>query len=374
MSTNAQTPTVPSIPTEKGSVPVTEADDVLLAKFNSWYEALPQDDKRRAKYDAVAFAVRAELTERTKPEAEPAASEALATTDHDAEQAALEIARVSRPDAITERLAELQKNFHLVTPATHIDILPEGFGVSVSMVHVNAADCYNVGGKLGLGKVTLEQIWAAAGGTWDPVLTRRLDNGRDPRYCHYRAVGTVRNFDGTPRQVSGEVEIDARDGSDLINEITTKAKERESGSNYKGKRDGGASQILELRKFLLRHAESKAKNRAIAGMGVKRAYLQAELKKPFAVARLTFTGRTEDPELRRDFARMNAQAALGGSLALYGGSQAPRQLSAGAEGHEAPPVGGGFVDEELPFDAEDEPDTDPTNGDGNRDPAQGGPL
>src|SRR5690606_41429138 len=57
-------------------------------------------------------------------------------------------------------------------------------------------------------------------------------------------------------------------------------------------------------------------------MGVKRSYAPAELQNPFAVARLTWTGQTDDPELRREFARMHAERMLDGTAALYGASPA----------------------------------------------------
>jgi hypothetical protein len=218
---------------------------------------------------------------------------------------------------------------------------------------------YRVGNKVGLAKAPLEKIWGAAGGDWIPHLTGRIDNGKDPRYWRYRATGVIKNTDGTPRHLVGEVELDARDGSDLINEIITKAKAKESDRDYQGKRDEGASQILELRKFLGRHAESKAKNRAIASMGVKRSYHPAELDKPFAVVRLVFTGHSEDPVLREKLALLNAQAALHGSFALYGGAPPPMALPQGG-GYEPPPVGasGGVGADEIPDGDFEAPDSE----------------
>jgi hypothetical protein len=199
--------------------------------------------------------------------------------------------------------------------------------VQLSFVSVNAdekiGEVYPVGGgKLGLSAVTLSKIGAAASISWDPDKSGRLDDGSHPHYCHYRAVGRTRNFDGTVRVLTGEVEIDAREGSPQIDEIQQKAAAREADRTYNGKRDGGASQILELRKFLLRHAERKAKSRAIADLGMKRSYTKAELAKPFAVANLMFTGQTDDPELKRAFAHKIADSFLGASAALFGGAQA----------------------------------------------------
>jgi len=232
-------------------------------------------------------------------------------------------ASMNDPAAVTAKLTELAASYHLVSPASSVDGMPPGCGVQLSFVTVNhdekVGEVYAVGGgKLGLSAVTLSKIGAAAGISWDPDKSGRLDDGSNPHYCHYRAVGKTRNFDGTVRVLTGEVEIDAREGSPQIDEIQQKAAAREADRTYNGKRDGGASQILELRKFLLRHAERKAKSRAIADLGVKRSYTKAELAKPFAVANLMFTGQTDDPELKRAFAHKIADSFLGASAALYG--------------------------------------------------------
>lgn len=258
------------------------------------------------------------------------------------------------PQAVTARLAELSQSFHLVSPATAVDVLPPGFGVAISVVRIDPStekngpgDVVPIGGKLMLSANSLARVAASAGIDWDPTRSGRLDNGRDPHYCHFRAVGFVRNFDGSIRTLTGEVEVDAREGSPQIDEIRAKAEKRRV-EHPDWDNDGGASQILELRKFLLRHAERKAKNRAIVDMGVKRSYTPEEIKRPFAVARLMWTGQSDDPELRRTFAVMGAERMLSGTAALYGAPQAPALPTPAAHaaralppftGHAPPPVG-----------------------------------
>lgn len=336
---------------DKPKVAVSQADDRTL----QWYA----ENARKAD---IKSAVDAELARRANggkpaPRTEPAAPPKPAAPKENLTMS-LEKA-VHDPAAVTARLEELGRQFHIVAPATRVDALPPGCGIAISYVLVDtskdAKEVYDVGGRLGLSGDTLARIGAAAGVDWDPRQCGRLDDGSDPHYCHYRAVGFVRNFDGSVRTLTGEVEIDAREGSPQIEEIRTKAQKRESDPDYKGKKDGGASQILELRKFILRHAERKAKNRAIADMGVKRSYAPAELRKPFAVARLMWTGETEDPELKREFARMHAKAMIQGTAALYGSypeqleglARELRQLPAPAQsGHAPPPVGGAQYDDE----------------------------
>lgn len=282
------------------------------------------------------------------------------------------------PAIVSSRLREMASKFHLVTPVTSVDALPPGCGISISYVTVDpnpASDgpkeVYKVGDRLGLSMDTLKRIAAAAGVDWDPRQSGRLDDGTDPHYCHYRAVGFVRAFDGALRTLTGEVEMDLREGSPQVEEIRSKALSR----NPDG--DGGKSQILEVRKFILRHAESKAKNRAIADMGVKRSYAPKELEKAFAVARIVWTGETDDPDLKREFARMHGERMMDGAAALYG-RQPPalppvRQQQPAAEtrafqpaavpafrGHAPPPIGAAAGDDE-PWDTsgEEVPESDP---------------
>ncbi len=237
----------------------------------------------------------------------------------------------------TSALADASQRAHLVAPATVCATLPEGCEVSLSAVMVDVAtETYNLSGKRGLGKPALDRIAAAAGVSWDPVHSGRIDDGSDPRYCHYRAVGTVPEFDGRLRTICGEVEIDAREGSPQIEEIRFKAKTAKDDRGNPKPRDP-EPQIRELRKFLLRHAESKAKLRAIRSLGIRACYTEDELKKPFVIARLMFTGASEDPEARRYYRGRIADAMLGAAAKLYAPPTAP-SLPAPA-GHRPPAVG-----------------------------------
>jgi hypothetical protein len=344
---------------KKKGTPLDQADDndikYWLNRISTDLEANPE--KRFANNDrAWCSGARAELERRNSEDAHGQAKAKSAAIQRTAEkQGAPQALAISKamgdPAALTAHLGHLGESHHLVSPATTVDALPPGCGVAVSYVAVNAStakdgpgEVYPLGGgKVGLSGTTLAKIGACAGVDWDPSQSGRLDNGSDPHYAHFRAVGHVRNFDGSVRTLTGEVEIDARDGSPQIDEITTKAKA--------AGRDP-ASQILELRKFLLRHAESKAKNRAIASMGLKRSYVPAELDKPFAVCRLMWTGQTDDPELRRVFAEKTADAMIGGMASLYGkpapqpapaphALPAPQRFEGAAPqflGHAPPPV------------------------------------
>lgn len=236
-------------------------------------------------------------------------------------------------NAITSRLQEVAQHCHLVSPATSCAHIPEGFAVQMSAVQVTDDECYDPGGgKRALGKTAIQRIAAAAGLSWIPQMSGRLDDGRDPYFVHYRAVGRYRHFDGSEIVVQGEKIMDLRDGSPTAAYLKP-------------------GELSMQRRFILEHAETKARLRATRSMGLRTAYRSADLAKPFVVAKLAFTGQSDDPVLRRRFAEMGAAAALGATNALYGPS------TAAALPHvPTPPV------EETPLDEDPDERTDETTG------------
>lgn len=290
----------------------------------AWLTEAKAEIERRA-----AGGTRSVVAPAQQPRPQAPATTALAKTQAGTVSIAGSHARAAE---IAAALTEAEKQFHLVSPATQCGGLPEGCEVVISMVSVDgrigndgkplSADIYPVGmGKFGLSKAPLDRIAGAAGVDWDPVLTRRLDDARDPFYCAFQAVGYVRSFDGTRRTITGTKEMDLRDGSPQCEALASR------------KRDGSgdaSKQIREMRLHILGHAESKAKLRAVRSLGLQTSYKPEELSRPFAVARLMFTGRTADPELRREFARMNADAMISGTRALYGAPALPAPVPAPA--------------------------------------------
>lgn len=252
----------------------------------------------------------------------------------------------TNPGMIEEKLRVAAKEFHLVTPATSCGQLPEGCAVAFSPVLIDVEhETYAIPGSSGRGlaKVALDRISQAAGISWAPEMCARLDDGSDPHYCHYRVVGRVRHFDGTTVVIQGEKEMDVREGSPQIESLIAKSakkaqRENKALSDADARRIGrgkAENQIRELRLHILSHAETKARLRAIRSLGIRTSYEESELEHPFVVARIQFTGKSEDPELRRMFAEKTADAFLGATTALYAG--APRALPAQTQGHAPPP-------------------------------------
>lgn len=373
---------------EKGT-PLSEASDAAL---RWWVGKIDGDlaqnpDKSYADRDrALLAAMRSQMAARgldpNDVQTEHRAPTAAAPSQRPAQAAPRQSSALARASettlaamhdaaTINAKLEEFSSRCHLVTPATSCAAIPDGFSVAFSIIQVDPSkdvDAYGKaikggpgdvasvgGGKLSLSGNVLKKLGAAAGVTWIMEQTGRLDDGSDPNYCHFRAVGLVTNFDGSKRVVSGEVELDLRDGSPQIEAMRARAK------------DGAAidSQIRDTRLFLLRHAETKAKLRAIADMGIKRSYTAQELSKPFVVARLMWTGQSDDPELRRMYAEKMADAQMAGVMGLYGNAaalprrapapQRPQLTHAGQfSGHAPPPVGaltagGELGDDDIPY-------------------------
>lgn len=244
------------------------------------------------------------------------------------EQTALEILSPDRGIApsstansgqITDTLKRAMERGHLVSPSTTCPNLPIGCEVAFSAVLINSAgaDVYPVGGKLGLAKPALDKIAKAVGVSWDPIQSRRLDDGSDPYYASYRAVGFYRHFDGTMMQIMGEKQMDLHDESEWAKKMT-------------------AGELSMQRKFIAEHAETKARLRAIRSLGLQTSYTKDELAKPFIVAKLMLTGRVskeDDPtgELQKILTHNISQSMMGGSRLLYGERESPSGMPPVAE-------------------------------------------
>ncbi len=254
---------------------------------------------------------------------QPSAAMALAGTSHDAED-------------VTARLQAAVEKYNLVSPATSCGVLPEGCGIAISTVQLNpdprsSSDVYAIPGsdKLGLSKSALDRIGAALGVSWDARQSRRTDDGSDPLYCVFQAVGTYRCFDGSEIQIMGTKEMDLREGSPQLQGVSP-------------------AQANGIKKFLMPHAETKARLRAIRSLGIRTGYTREELQKPFVCARLMFTGHTDDPELRRAFALKRADAMLGGSRALFGEPEPLPPAPLPLPPTPPPPVGNRARDDDQP--------------------------
>lgn len=210
-----------------------------------------------------------------------------------------------------------EDEYNILAPTVHMDGgLPAGTRLVVTEVKINP-DASRTGpkevfplpgGALLVGKPGLDKIANAAGVSWDNE--ERKDPRNHPHYVEAFVAGTITDFDGSTRKITGSKTVDLRQdagggipGKDY-DEITTKNKSPDR-------------QLMEARKFIAEIAFSKAKNRAIASaLGIKRSYTADELKKPFIIPKLALD--TSDPAAR-ELAMANA---AGATAAMYGAKAA----------------------------------------------------
>jgi hypothetical protein len=282
----------------------------------------------------------------------------MSSENQRAEESSITLAKLNTsyrdPKVVNAILAEAAYRMHLVSPATAIGALPEGFSLALCTVYIDVEkETYPQWGKdedeeesprgrqnspanpterRSLKKEALDRISLAAGISWDHEHSRRMDDGKDPHFAHYRAVGYVTLFDGTRVALPpGEKIMDLREGSDAVEIIRKQAK-------FGRRRDKtGDSQIAELRQHIYSHAVTKARLRAVRSLGIRISYTRIELDEPFVIARLMATGETDDPELRRELTRMRMGAALGIMPNMWGPiQQSPKTLGRSPVKHDEP--------------------------------------
>ncbi len=232
---------------------------------------------------------------------------------------------------------------HLVSPVNVGFSIPMLHEVAIVAVKILEAEVYPTqGGKMGLTKSALDRIAIAAGVEWDPRESRRLDDGSDPLFVEYQAVGRFPTLDGSYRTITGTKIMDLRDGSAQMRTILA-AK-------------NGEKTLSQTRTFIGEHAESKAKNRAIrSGLGLRSGYTSDELNKPFIVARLIFSGHSDDPEVRKIVATEMVRQRFSAERQLYGVSRpvAPTSALPAAQsipaGYTPPPISTTAVDADDDF-------------------------
>lgn len=267
----------------KADVPITEVDDRTL----KWYAT----ECRNQKLAAIA---KREIARRAGGSA--ASAQRTQSSQAIARQPDAPIAiegNFRDPAKATAALRAAGEAYHLISPATMVGALPEGCAVALALVRIppNDPHLYRVGDKSALDRTHLAQIGNAVGASI--IQSQRTDDGSDPHYCAWTVRVRYRQFDGTWAYKQGSVEQDLREpfGAEYVDAVE---KAREKGRDP-------TKQLRELRRFITRHAESKALNRAYAAIGIRRAYTKEELDRPFCVARVVFTGQSDDPEARAQF-------------------------------------------------------------------------
>lgn len=225
---------------------------------------------------------------------------------------------------INAKLREWKERFHVLSPFTQLGgEFGPGIVLTVSSIKLdptvneygNGTDTYfskafmkapegqnAPSAQRAPSKVGLLKIAQNAGIRWTPAACVRTDDGSAQHYWSFAVAGEYLTPDGIWLQLTGNAEVDLRDGS---------AQMLAMGNNPK--------QLAMARQFGLANAESKAKNRAIRSLGMATTYTVDELnRKPFLMLRATFHPAADDEVGRRVFATV----AMGASHMLYGQNSA----------------------------------------------------
>ncbi len=220
----------------------------------------------------------------------------------------------TKPDAIREKLRLAEAHGVLLTAPTVI-APPVGCAVAFTVLSFDAAtDCYRTDkDELNLNASALMRVAGAMRISWDGARSHRIDVRREARLASYQAVGFYRGLDGSHVWITGECELDLRDGSDQVESMKERARSAES----------FVEELREMRHFISRQVETKAKARAIRQAAGVRAYTLEELRRPFVVPSLVFTGHSDDPEVRKALAIAIGKSMLSSQSALYGGAVMP---------------------------------------------------
>jgi hypothetical protein len=241
---------------------------------------------------------------------------------------------ITDPQMLRRQLEALMDQFNIIAPPVQvIGGFAAGYTMVASVVKINAEinddgqgpETYLDRGFMkshqrALNRVGLARIATAAGVKWTPTCGRRDDETK-PNYWAFAAEGLIDTPDGQYSVLTGNVEVDLRDGSAQIGGWTPQAwaalvkeNERRRGDDQVKSIAGWTDRrVMQARQRGLALAETKAKNRAIRSIGVQQVYTVKELEKPFIIFRAMYQPDMSDPVIRQ----MVAARALHGRSMLY---------------------------------------------------------
>ncbi len=179
---------------------------------------------------------------------------------------------------------------HLLAPSTQMAALLPGCALLITAFRADPRhDLFpddDQEGALIPGKSLLDRIARDLGISW--IGTQRTDNGRDAYVRSYHAIGALRQFDATERQVEGNAGLDLGQSSPLVQRLRAK--------NVRGTR--GDFDVERRREFIDSTCDTQARLKACRQLGIQATYTMKDLERPFFAARIQFTAKTEDPAMK----------------------------------------------------------------------------
>lgn len=197
---------------------------------------------------------------------------------------------------------------------------------------VVSTDVYpQAGGMVSLRRNAYDKLAAAAGIQWAYHAFGRKDDGRNPRYCHYEAVGLIKEMNGAWRTVVADkaIDMDVME-AELRNNYQAKAESYRTAPDSDIPKDfrhvtspAAANawveekvrlDALQIQKHIVARAQTGAMSRVVEkALSLRKSYRPDELQKPFVFAALVFTPNPDHPQDRQFMLEQGA----GATAALY---------------------------------------------------------
>jgi hypothetical protein len=249
-------------------------------------------------------------------------------------------------------LEEIEKDYNIVG-AVALGEVPLGHSVVLTVVRIGTKEWHKQENGYGLAGSALSRIADAAGVS----TTASVQTAYDPRgMCRFVVSVARQELSGGVRSETKSGLIDLRPGTKEYEAMLAegKARRQKAIADKWDRVPDEDGQIRAKLKHLPALAETKGFLRAVRKLlALDRSYSDEEKTKPFAVMKLSFTGRCpENPRVEMMFARGLMQASLGGVATLYGraGGMAAPQLAAPAQPigllHGGPIHEGDFADDD----------------------------
>lgn len=201
---------------------------------------------------------------------------------------------------------------YLISPSDQVAKVLEGTAIVISAVPVDVQlDTFEDDDDRARrvpGKSLLDRIAGQLGFSWDAPNCRRTDDNSHHFVRSFQAAGKLLGFDGNESEKQAHSEVDLQDNSPLFRKIQA----RHAGSNR------WRIEIDRRRQSIVSHADTAARLRVIRQFGLRDTYLPSELAKAFFVARVQFTGQSEDAATRQVFAERIADRFLPARDRLFG--------------------------------------------------------
>jgi hypothetical protein len=173
--------------------------------------------------------------------------------------------------------------------------------------------------KFSLAKCALDKIAYAASIQFDPVNTKRIDDGSDSDIVVWQAVGAIRKPDGTIVVIKKTYEMNLKTREA---ELRKEAEDKKANNKLKKGEtveDYVKKNLIQLRKWKIPRAETGAYNRVIRSLvALKSSYTIQELQQPFIVPKfqLNIGMLVQDPQIKS----LILQSALQSQSNLFGSS------------------------------------------------------